>query len=242
MELPHVPDSVMGVDGCRGGWIVAYGNSAQVTLYRINHIELLWTHFPAVRYVLIDMIMGLPTRKGERTIDQQVASYLGSRRSSLFRVPSRGAVTAITKAEQYRQHEHQLGEKLTPFSIHLIPKIRELDEVLHHHREWQLHTYESHPETCFRLLKGDSLNASKKTPEGIDERIEILSPWIPHLSHTFIKVESKRLQCAKDDVVDALVLYVTGLLATQQKNLTLLNDPLTDDHGIMMRIMLPDPQ
>ena len=239
MELTPDPRDVMGIDGCRGGWIVATGSASDVRLHWIPTIEEAWTRFPHVHIRVIDMIMGLPTRPGERTLEQQLMPLLGSRRSSIFRVPCRSSVEAPTKALQYAIHEREMQEKLTPFGVLLISKIRELDGVIRAHLSWQEHTYESHPETCFRLLKGSPLRYSKKTNEGIEERVTLLLPWVPQFTHRDVQQQAHRLGCAPDDVVDALVMYVTALLHRRHHTHLLLNEPLTESRGVMMRVVLP---
>lgn len=242
MELISDQHTVMGIDGCRNGWIVAIGSLRNVRIQFFQTIEEAWTQFPHVQIRLIDMVMGLPSRPGERTLEQQLIPFLGSRRSSIFRVPCRSSVEVPTKALQYAFHERDMHEKLTPFGVLWIPKIRELDVVLRTHPTWQEHTYESHPETCFRLLNGTPLLHSKKTTAGIEERITLLLPWIPHLTLTVVRQLALQLKCAPDDVVDAMILYVTALLHRDQRTQILLNDPLHDSQGIRMRVVLPCEQ
>jgi predicted RNase H-like nuclease len=170
--------ALAGVDGCRGGWVVASEQGAQVLP---TFAEVLGRGFDLV---LIDVPIGL-LDAGPRRCDVEARSLIGARRSSVFPAPSRPVLRARTYAGQCSV---QLWN--------ILDKIREVDAALQ--PPMQQWIREAHPEVSFALLKGAPLRFPKKKPEGEEERRLLLRPVFGEVP----KVPG----AARDDVLDAYVL------------------------------------
>lgn len=229
---------VLGIDGARGGWVIAE-LSPTLRLYVATSIDEFFSQSLTYDCILIDIIMGLPSSPAMRRPEEEIHQLLGHQSASLFRVPCRAAVYAETKAEMYQLHELHMHQKLTPFSVNLIPKIKEVDRWLRQHKEMQSVCYESHPETAFHLLLGKRLLHSKHTPEGLHERFELLTQRVPGLVLNELLLFSKTHRVKLDDILDAIVLAYTATLHLQGHTQLLPADPQPDDEGLWMRAILP---
>lgn len=227
-----------GVDGCRGGWVVALltekaGFSAAVVP---TFAEVLTTTAGAAR-VLVDIPMGLTSGGPERACERLARSLLGQRRSSIFQVPTRQAVHAPSYEEACRLNHAATGRKLSRQTWGICPKIAEADLVLRERPELQIQIQEAHPEICFAVLAGGRpMRFSKKSPEGLRERLDLLGLNAAESLEQALR-SYRRAAVAPDDLVDAMVCA----LMAQQVDLfgaaPLPADPPLDDFGLRMQIM-----
>jgi predicted RNase H-like nuclease len=158
-----------GVDGCAGGWIVAFVRPAGGELHvRIapRFAEVLSApERPAI--VAVDMPIGLPERVGAggRSAENGVRPLLGARQSSVFSVPSRAAIYAADYGEACRlaAATSDPARKVSKQLFNIAPKIREVDEVLRADPDAAGRVFEVHPELAFwRLNGGRALTEPKK--------------------------------------------------------------------------------
>jgi predicted RNase H-like nuclease len=167
---------VAGIDGCRGGWIVALLKHEDGSL-RDHHVILCPTFAdvlaldPQPAVIAIDIPIGLldAWQPGGRECDRQARQLLGRRASSIFSPPTR----PMLQATHYEQVRTQ-GLSIQAFNI--LPKIREVDRLMT--PELQKRIYEAHPELAFISLAGASMKHNKKTYEGREERLQVLSHWL----------------------------------------------------------------
>ncbi len=222
---------VVGVDGCRAGWIAVSLNKDTIQGFLYTTFEELIEDFTHYR-ILIDIPMGLHP---SRSLDGAARGMLPGRASSVFPVPTREAVYAESHEEASRLNERSCGKRLSRQTWNICSKIREVDAVVRHH---SLDIYESHPELSFCLLKGTSCQHSKKTPEGQRERLKILSFCLPGTGAGYRRLlkQFPSSQVASDDILDAMVLLAVGKGSTR-----LLEDELGEDEaGVPIRMLLPD--
>lgn len=176
-----------GVDGCRGGWVVASGppERPRFTIHGTFQQVLALGHRP----LAVDMPIGLPTLGRKRTCDQVARRHLGRRACCVFSAPPRELLTA-KDYDSVRKHG------LTLQAFHLIPKIREVDRLIDAKQQAWLR--ETHPELVFWRLNGSQPLKSKKTREGLEHRLQLL---------TLKSLRSfARKLCAPDDLIDAAAL------------------------------------
>ena len=118
----------------------------------------------------------------------------------------------------------QLDKKFSKQTWGIVPKIRELDELIETHPNLSIR--ESHPEVVFAALKDEPLTFSKRTQEGKEERLSIiqqLAPqWCDGLSLAISN--TKRKDVAIDDIYDAFVLMLIAYYAPQLSTLPELSD------------------
>ena len=89
---------IVGADGCRAGWIAAFARAGRDDT-RVRVLAKFADIFAAPeqpQLVAVDIPIGLPARVGPqgRGPERAVRRLLGDRQSSVFAVPSRGAVYA----------------------------------------------------------------------------------------------------------------------------------------------------
>lgn len=202
--------TVAGVDGCRGGWLVALPGPC-------FHLCRNWLEVASLTAgcaaVAVDMPIGLPLLGQSRECDRLARIGLGPRRHSVFSAPARCYLHAANFTEVS-------GMSLQAF--HLLPKIRQLDSWIR--PEWQTRVWEAHPELVFKRLAGEPLHDSKKTDPGASRRKALLGdPEIPQLW--------PRSQVQLDDYLDALAL----LYAAAQPG-EIFGTGQTDEKGLLMQI------
>lgn len=226
---------VAGVDGCRAGWIVVLLRRTQRTW---THQVTLCPKFadilsldPTPDVIAIDIPIGLldQPQSGGRECDRQARQLLGRRASSIFTPPTRPMLKA-TRYEQVRQ------QGLSVQSFNILPKIREVDQLMTPVLQQRVH--EAHPELAFMSLAGVPIQYNKKTLEGQEERLRILGEAFREMRQAFDNacLAFKRLEVAKDDLLDAYVLAWTALrISTGQASRVPLY-PLVDRKGLRMEI------
>jgi predicted RNase H-like nuclease len=179
---------VAGVDGCRGGWVVATDDRLFVAR-NIHEVLAL-----DVAVIAIDMPIGLPDA-GPRACDVVARRRLGPRRSSVFATPVRATLAATDYPDALARHRAADGRGLSKQAYNLLPKIREVDA---HAADPRLH--ESHPELAFARLLGHPAAHAKRSPSGRAERLAALG----------LTAISRLPGAAADDVLDALALVHTA--------------------------------
>ncbi|MFT7220623.1 MAG: putative RNase H-like nuclease [Candidatus Azotimanducaceae bacterium] len=224
---------IVGVDGCAGGWVAATFHSISV----FNSIDALIEHFPAQARILIDMPMGLP-EIGPRDLEVKARQCLPKgKSSSVFAIPCRRAIYADDYRRACAINLDVQGKKFSIQTWNICRKICELDRLLLAKPALTKRVFESHPELAFAVLAGGQALPPKKKIEGFEARLLILSEYIQGVQ---LLVETalsnyRRATLAKDDVLDALVLAVTGSMEQ-----TILNDSADrDEKGIPIRMLIP---
>lgn len=233
-------ETVVGIDGCKGGWIAASICNDELKIEKFTYISEIAEKIPFT-IALIDMIIGLPD-KGHRTRpDKQAREILRPISSTVFPAPCRNAVYKETREEQNQENLKEFGKKLTLQTMAIIPKIREVDEFLLKHEDYKKRLMESHPEVCFVSFSGWNLS-SKHSASGIISRVELLAKHLPQVTLDLIATEAKKNKCNEDDVVDAICLAVTARLhrRNKTKRLPLGYSPKKDAKGLPMQMVVPD--
>jgi predicted RNase H-like nuclease len=230
-------DCWAGVDGCRGGWVVARidGRSlAEVRVVATFAEAALTTN--AARLTLVDIPIGLPSaeRRRDRLCDRIARENLGPRASSVFPVPCREAVWAADYTSACEHNQSILGWRLSKQSWGICPKIREVDALLRLVPRLQKRIRETHPELCFRLLNGGrALDHPKRSRAGLEARRALLVNRIPNLEASLRRIRGAR----SDDVLDAAAAAVVARLASEGRVATAPLAPETDACGLVMEIV-----
>ena len=164
------------MDGCRAGWIAialdeSGGHSHLVTS---TIAEVARWHPSAL--VLVDIPIGLRETEGdERKCDLEARGRLGPRASSVFPAPCRAALGLTSYRAASDENHRQTGRRLSKQSFHIAPRILDVDDYLR--QSWASGPVirEMHPEVCFWALAGRPVTHSKRTVEGAEERIAVLT-------------------------------------------------------------------
>ncbi len=199
----------MGVDGCRSGWFAVWREADQLDFGVYRTFKDIWHQHNDLTSVLVDVPIGL-TSDQPRLLESEIRKLLAGRTSSVFSVPCRDAVYAMSYEDACDINFTQFGKKISRQSWNICPRIRDMDTFLLAHQKAINIVGESHPELIFTLLAGGMLQNGKKRPEGLDERLVLLREHDPSLQPVFSAACKKyrRKDVAKDDIVDAMALLV----------------------------------
>lgn len=242
---------IAGVDGCRGGWLVALAPAddwASPNLFVTPDLTSFLAAHGQPRALAIDMPIGLPDRiLGDgRAPERLVRPLLGARRASLFAIPARSAVEAGGHAAACERAlaTSDPPRKVSIQSFGLFAKIRELDRLL---RQWPAlaaRVHESHPELVFRMLNDERpLQHPKKlkgrpSPEGLGLRRTILAD--AGLSPAALTMRPPA-GAGPDDLLDALACLVCAAAILRGEAQSFPAPPLHDAHGLPIAIWAPIP-
>ncbi|WP_024276685.1 DUF429 domain-containing protein [Xanthobacter sp. 126] len=242
-----------GIDGCRGGWVVArWDGAGRLDLIRVARVEALFDAPDAPAIACVDMPIGLPETGeiGGRSAERAVRPLLGARQSSVFAVPARAAVMAgmgpgDEKARFSAACAAALAHSSPPRKVSiqcfsLFPKIAELDDLLLRRPELRDRLVECHPEMSFRIMNGAPLEVAKKVksrpyPPGLDLRIGLLARAGVPIDLLNAKTAAA-LGAGLDDLVDACACAVTAKRVFEGNALRFPDPPERDCFGLPVAI------
>jgi predicted RNase H-like nuclease len=250
-----------GADGCKAGWIAAFGDSGdQPKIAIFRRLADLVGMLPADAVIAVDMPIGLPDRcgPGGRGPESLVRPLIGMRQSSVFSIPSRAAVYAtgaspIPEREEngsawLAAHRHASAvarDTSTPprgVSIQafgLFAKIRELDALLRERAGLAQRVLESHPELCFWRLNGHQPLVQPKKVKGrvyepgmAERRALLAGAGIENA----VLYATPPAGAGEDDLLDALALMTAARNRLNGTGLSFPDPPLRDTHGLPIAI------
>nr|WP_295464797.1 DUF429 domain-containing protein [Mesorhizobium sp.] len=248
--------ALVGVDGCKAGWVAAIRLAAQAASIEIfSRFEELVDALPDDAVIAVDMPIGLPdfTRKGGRGPEMAVRPLLGARQSSVFSIPSRSAVYAETVAFSsldawYEAHRRAsivaraTSDPPRAISIQafgIFSKIRELDGLLRDRPDLRGRVHESHPEVALWRLNGErAMSLPKKVrgrinPPGMEERRTLLAA--SGLDRSLLHQPSPR-GAGDDDVLDACAMLLIAGRIAEGRAVPFPDPPLVDGYDIPIAI------
>jgi predicted RNase H-like nuclease len=241
VTLQRSSQLLVGVDGCRGGWVAVTAEldhpQRLVSVEVFEHIAAIFDRVRSGEFAMVtlDMPMGL-TASGPRRCDIETRARLGSRASSVFGTPPRPLLHCTTHREAVELGRSLDGRGISIQAFNLLPKIAQVDLALGEPPDPMLleRVVESHPESAFAELAGHPLATRKRTKEGREERLALLSSVF---SHGTDKLHQRHRGAAGDDVLDAAILVRTAhRVVTSTAEILGLND--YDDRGIPMRVAI----
>jgi predicted RNase H-like nuclease len=236
VESPRV---VLGVDGCRAGWLavrVEWSSGRLALDYALYpRFAPILEQYPDAAAIAVDMPMGLyeSGRVRARPCDQAARQRLGRRACCVFMPPTR----AMLDADAYAPLR-ALG--LSVQAYHLIPRIRELDALLT--PDLQARVWESHPELSFLAITGAPIPHPKRTAEGYAARVDALRCAFGDAGDAFANaLAAFREQVAPkdagmDDFLDACALAWSAQRCLRGESEVCIGDPTHDARGLLMAI------
>ncbi len=234
---------LVGVDGCRAGWVAAYvrpqGSAVQLRIVPAFADVLAAPEVPAI--VAVDMPIGLPERTGlgGRAAENAVRPLLGARQSSVFSVPSRDAIYAEDYADACARAfvTSDPPRKVSKQLFNIAPKIREIDGMVRHNAAAAARVFEVHPEVPFwRLNGGQPLTEPKKVKSrpyepGLALRRKLL------IAAGLDAVDTPPPKGAgPDDVLDALACAAVARRLHRGEAMPFPDPPPVDAYGLRMAI------
>jgi predicted RNase H-like nuclease len=232
---------LIGLDGCRGGWLVAAADAALASLSfaLVDDLVPLVARARAGRAIVaIDMPIGLGDG-GPRACDLAARRLLGRpRASSVFPAPCRAALAATTYRRACALSRRALGVALSREAFNILPKIRQVDAQMT--PALQARVREVHPEVVFALLagRGRGLDHPKRTREGERLRLSLLRRVAPRFEPEDVRRELGRARVARDDVIDAMACLVAASRIRRGRALVLPEGLVERDaRGLRMEIV-----
>lgn len=220
------PVLLVGVDGCRGGWVAVLdrgdGATEVVVVRSFADVVALGADL-----VGVDMPIGL-TDVGPRACDVEARARLGPRRASVFPAPARAVLHATDHADAVRRSQAATGRGISVQAWNLVPKVAEVDAVVNAGDP----VIEVHPELSFAMLSGAPLSRPKRHPEGRSSRLALLTADFPDVAH---RLAGKPPGCAADDVLDAYAVLWSTRRAHDHLAVT-LGDGTRDERGRSLAI------
>ena len=220
---------VVGVDGCRGGWLAA-------TLHDTGELAWEWTtDVAAVLHsgadaVAIDIPIGLPDA-GSRACDRAARAMLGRRGSSVFPAPVRPVLHCTTYAQAREVLAAAGGASMSAQAFGIVAAVRMVDAAVGPNDE--VRVVEAHPELAFALMGGGPGLPGKRTTAGIGRRLQLLQTWLPTVVEVLATAPSP---AGVDDALDALAC-VWVACRWRRGEATVVGGDERDRRGLVMRIV-----
>ena len=197
---------VAGVDGTPGGWAVVIEDAAGPAIQKVGALSDI-LHGSEFEIVAIDVPIGLldAYEIGGRACDRAARKLLGRRRgSSVFPAPVRPVLAATSWEDACVRSRTSAphGKAISKQTFAILPKIREIDELLQTRPELRHVVREVHPEVCFYELVGAPLAHRKDRLAGREERREVLAQVFPRLEA--IEKAGRAQGLPLEDILDAL--------------------------------------
>jgi predicted RNase H-like nuclease len=240
MGRANAPE-LIGVDGCRGGWVVATSGArlSRLDFTVVSDLEPLIARAERGEAVIaIDMPIGLAD-SAPRACDLEARRWLGRpRASSVFPAPCRAALAAATYRRACGLSRRALGVALTIECFNILPKIRQVDALMTPER--QAFVREVHPELVFAMLagRGRGLVEPKRTPAGERVRLRLLRRVVPRFDPRAVRAALGLARVARDDIVDAVACVVAARRIVQGNALVLPSGGVARDaRGLRMEIV-----
>ena len=237
-----------GVDWCRAGWFyIAFGPAEKIRWGIERTIDALVAKADSDSRVFIDVPIGLPSNRLGRVCDAEARKKLhAQRRSSVFSTPVRAVLHHTNNYNRSNQINKELtGKGLNKQTFNLLPKIKEVDDLLGSCGEARKIIREVHPEVCFWALAGNRpMQYKKSLLKGFFERLAVLRELWPSVSETIdailddeaILKEHSRGNLDGDDILDAAAAAITAW-AEPQALRTLPEHPPKDQRGLPMEMV-----
>ncbi len=228
-EPVEVLDPVLGVDGCRGGWVGALlvpgaPRPRVVLAPTVAELVEMVRAEVALRVVGIDIPIGLPDA-GLRRADALARKALRGRASSVFTTLTRPAYAEPNRAQADAVNRRLTGQGVGAQAFALRAKILEVDAWVRSRPTVEV--LEVHPEVSFVEMAGAAMPAGKRSEEGRAARLAALAAaGIPRPS----VLEGSGY--AADDVLDACAVAWTAARRAAGRSRSLPAPPELFSDGI----------
>ena len=232
---------VVGVDGCKGGWVGVVHDTAtgQRGCAVFADFQSLLLFVGDADVIAVDIPIGFldEARHGGRTCDVEARALLGAKRaSSVFPPPVRGALAAQNYGEALRVNRSSsaAGIGLSKQCHALFPKMREVDDLMTPGRQDQVR--EIHPELSFWAMNGGkAVVAGKRTREGAAARFGLLWDCGIRIEVEIVSRWPKSV-AAPDDLLDAHAACWTAQRIVEGQAVRIPAAPEVDAKGLRMEM------
>ena len=225
--------TVIGIDGCRAGWITTQVLDNQLISFKIiENLDDDYLKQNNLSHIGIDIPLQL-SHSGKRLAEIEARGLLKKRACTIFSPPTLNALRAKNYMDACEVNFNECGKRISKQSWNLFPKIKEAQEFLDNKSINKLRVFEVHPELSFMAMNDMILvQASKKTDIGREIRIKLIQKFFPKFSFESVRNEYKKNQALDDDILDS----VSVLWSTQRIVDNIANFVPKDPKRIDMRI------
>ena len=237
-----------GVGGCKAGWFyIAFGPAERIRWGIERTIGALVAKAAPEDRIFIDIPIGLPTDRLGRDCDAEARNRVHSQRvSNVLSAPVHAVLHYTNNYARANQISRELtGKGLGKPTFNLLPKIKEINNLLGSCGKARKIIREVHPEVCFWALAGNQpMQYKKNLLKGFFERQAVLKELWPSISETIeaifeddavLKTHS-RGNFDGDDILDAAAAAITAW-AEPQALRTLPDHPPRDQRGLPMEMV-----
>jgi predicted RNase H-like nuclease len=209
---------VMGVDGCKSGWLVCrYSLANRDTTFRVlaTFAEVLDLSMNALR-VAVDIPIGLTARGESRACDREARQILGwPRRNSVFSAPSRCLLEENSYSAACARSRSLARKAISKQTYSIFGKIAEVDRAME--TQLQDKIFEMHPEVSFWSLDERPTGSSRKSRTGYEERRQLIRQALGWAGPDRNDVRRLNLHASPDDLLDACIGAMTALKGVEGK-------------------------
>jgi predicted RNase H-like nuclease len=179
----------------------------------------------------VDMPIGfVDVPRPPRACEVEARKLMPGKASSVFPTPCRPVLACTTHAEANALSK-SMGVGINQQTFHLLPKMREVDELLGMRKALRKVVYEAHPELAFtRMNGGKPVLSKKRQPDGFEERLNLLG------KHGFRPKVERLSGAARDDILDAVAVCRTATLIASGHATRLGPARSRDSRGLPMNI------
>lgn len=231
---------VAGIDGCKQGWLMVKHQPEGYSYGVYASFKALVAANPDLNRIFIDIPIGLSSLGFKRTLESSIRKELPGRQSTVFNPPCREALVFDNYQLAKNENKKIEGKAISVQAFNISKKIREVDNYLLQN-DPPFEFFESHPELCFKYLhpRRKVLPTKKSTPEGVEERLKILSNYDNGIPAFYQKIlqNTMRKDVKKDDILDAICLCLTNKMAGQTQMKIFQDENKRDLQGIPVRIV-----
>ncbi len=228
----------LGVDGCRQGWLCVTAYGPEQFAWQIRPaLDLAELKRLGVLRLAIDIPIGLPDGAEGRICDRVARQLLPGAGSRVFPAPLRAVIERwpLSYAEANQISREQSGKGISHQTLNIAAKIAQIDQQHQALPEASDFIYEAHPEVLFALLNDGQPLPSKKTAQGQQRRLALLSsPALVSLYQEVLRL-TPRQQVQRDDILDACVCTLAALTG----DLVGICPSEIDSRGVPIRICAP---
>ena len=230
---------VAGVDGTPDGWAVVIMEAGRLSIRKDAAFSNIFDGATDFDIVAVDIPIGLldAYEVGGRVCDRAARSFLGRPRgSSVFPAPVRPVLAATTWEDACARSRASApgGKGVNKQTFALLPKIREVDELLQTRPKLPEVVREIHPEVSFSALVGTPMTHRKATLLGREERQRALARSFPELH--VIEKDGRDQGLPIEDILDATVACWSALRLVGGKGRSLPDVIPLDSTGLPMAI------
>lgn len=225
---------VLGVDGCRGGWVgcITDPELSAIEVLSDSSLRGLIDRSGADR-VVIDMPIGLSENHHVRRCETEARKRLPGKTSSVFNSPIRAAVEAGDYTTANRINRAVTGKGIPPLSWAIVPKIREVDSVVRAAGADRIR--EGHPELSFAVASGAPILAPKVSAKGAFERLACLARV--GLGAEVFDLGQLAQNAGFDDLLDAAIMAWSAARLARSEHLSFPEQAEIDACGLPMQMV-----